>query len=84
MTLKIQTILLGLVFCFNLHALQPVESLVLGDFSADYNENKTDPLEYVFGRDFSNNGQSIDQFKKDTIQEAIEKAVEYVRGKKEC
>lgn len=63
--LIIPTILIGIFFSMNLFALQPVESLVLGDFSADYNENKTDPLEYVFGRDFSNNGQSIDQFKKD-------------------
>lgn len=31
-----------------------------------------------------NEKEKIDQFKKDTIQEAIEKAVEYVRGKKEC
>jgi hypothetical protein len=61
----ITTLLVGIMVSFNLYALQPVESLVLGDFSADYNENKTDPLEYVFGRDFSNSGQSIDQFKKD-------------------
>jgi len=58
-------IMFGISFSNISYALQPVESLVLGDFSADYNENKTDPLEYVFGRDFSNSGQSIDQFKKD-------------------
>ena len=33
------------------HALAPVESLVLGNFSDDYSENKTDPLNYVFSRD---------------------------------
>lgn len=41
----------SLGFCSNSWALAPVESLVLGDFSKDYSENKTDPLNYVFTRD---------------------------------
>ena len=35
------------------HALAPVESLILGDFSDTYSENKTDPLNYVYSRDLS-------------------------------
>ena len=35
------------------HALAPVESLVLGNFSEEYSENKTDPLNYVYSRDLS-------------------------------
>lgn len=35
------------------HALAPVESLVLGNFSEEYSENKTDPLNYVYTRDLS-------------------------------
>lgn len=36
------------------YALAPVESLVLGDFSENYSESKTDPLNYVFSRDILN------------------------------
>lgn len=32
-------------------ALAPLESLVLGNFSENYSENETDPLNYVFSRD---------------------------------
>ena len=32
-------------------ALAPLESLVLGNFSENYSENETDPLNYVFARD---------------------------------
>jgi hypothetical protein len=34
-------------------ALAPIESLVLGNFSENYTENETDPLNYVFSRDKS-------------------------------
>lgn len=33
------------------YALAPIESLVLGNFSENYSENITDPLNYVFSRD---------------------------------
>ncbi len=44
------------ILCFTLcfadaHALAPVESLVLGNFTDAYSEGKTDPLNYVFSRD---------------------------------
>ncbi len=45
-------------------ALAPVESLVLGNFSDDYSENKTDPLNYVFSRDTANKN-STSEFKKE-------------------
>jgi hypothetical protein len=56
--MKTSQILLFTLFlcCSNLrlaYALAPVESLVLGDFSGEYSENKTDPLSYVFSRDHS-------------------------------
>ncbi|MFA6238653.1 MAG: hypothetical protein WC635_15065 [Bacteriovorax sp.] len=38
---------------FNAWALAPIESLVLGNFSENYSENSTDPLNYVFTRDRS-------------------------------
>lgn len=38
---------------FDAHALAPIESLVLGNFSENYSENITDPLNYVFVRDRS-------------------------------
>ncbi len=34
-------------------ALAPIESLVLGNFSENYSENESDPLNYVFSRDKS-------------------------------
>ncbi len=40
-------------FFQKVHALVPVESLILGNFSEDYSENKTDPLNYVYSRDLS-------------------------------
>jgi hypothetical protein len=43
-------------------ALAPVESLVLGNFSENYSENETDPLNYVFSRDQSG-GKKGDTFK---------------------
>lgn len=39
------------ILCQRTWALAPVESLVLGNFSEDYSENKTDPLNYVFSND---------------------------------
>ena len=39
-------------------ALAPVESLVLGNFSESYNEELTDPLNYVFTRDESVKSES--------------------------
>jgi hypothetical protein len=48
-------LLLTLVLCCSnlreAYALAPVESLVLGDFSGEYSESKTDPLSYVFSRE---------------------------------
>lgn len=41
-------------------ALAPVESLVLGNFSDDYSENKTDPLNYVYTRDLSLKNASVE------------------------
>ena len=38
-------------FLQEVFALAPVESLVLGNFSEDYSENKTDPLNYVLSRE---------------------------------
>lgn len=35
----------------NAFALAPIESLILGNFSENYSENITDPLNYVFTRD---------------------------------
>lgn len=40
-------------FWQNSYALTPVESLILGNFSEDYAENTSDPLSYVYSRDFS-------------------------------
>ena len=52
-----QMLLFTLIFSFASlqkgHALAPVESLILGDFSDTYSENKTDPLNYVYSRDLS-------------------------------
>ncbi|MBC7428865.1 MAG: hypothetical protein H7336_09660 [Bacteriovorax sp.] len=45
-------------------ALAPVESLVLGNFSEDYSENKSDPLNYVFSRDASVKNASL-EYKKE-------------------
>ena len=42
------------------YALAPVESLVLGNFSEDYSENKSDPLNYVFTRDSSVKNSSLE------------------------
>ena len=44
---------LSSAFLQEAHALAPVESLVLGNFSEAYSENKTDPLNYVYSRDLS-------------------------------
>ena len=41
-------------------ALAPVESLVLGNFSDDYSENKSDPLNYVYTRDLSLKNASVE------------------------
>jgi hypothetical protein len=46
------------------YALAPVESLVLGNFSDEYSENKTDPLNYVYSRDKSIKS-STSEFKKE-------------------
>ena len=35
----------------SVHALVPIESLVLGNFAETYSEAESDPLSYVFGRD---------------------------------
>ena len=40
------------------YALAPVESLVLGNFSEEYSENTSDPLNYVFSRDTTNKNTS--------------------------
>jgi hypothetical protein len=45
-------LILSLLFLgTNAYALAPVESLALGDFSNDYSESKSDPLNYVFTKD---------------------------------
>lgn len=49
-------------FVFKAQALVPVESLVLGDFSNDYSEDKSDPLNFVFKRDLIND-KSLDKYK---------------------
>lgn len=49
-------------FNFKAIALVPVESLVLGDFSNDYSEDKSDPLNYVFKRDLMAD-KSLDKYK---------------------
>ena len=41
------------VFFQKVHALAPVESLILGNFSGSYSENKSDPLDYVYSRELS-------------------------------
>ncbi len=43
----------GYIFVCDAWALAPVESLILGNFTDSYNERKTDPLNYVFNREFS-------------------------------
>ncbi len=55
MTKTFCTIFLLNLFLFSgeIHALAPVESLVLGNFSEDYSENSTDPLNYVYSRDLN-------------------------------
>jgi hypothetical protein len=58
------TLVLLPVFSQKLFALAPVESLVLGNFSEDYSESKTDPLNYVFSRDTNIRSSSL-EFKKD-------------------
>ncbi len=47
----------------NAWALAPIESLVLGDFSENYTESETDPLNYVFSKGKSDANQS--EFKKE-------------------
>jgi hypothetical protein len=47
----------------NVWALAPVESLVLGDFSENYTESETDPLNYVFSKGKIDSNQS--EFKKE-------------------
>lgn len=46
------------------YALTPVESLVLGNFSEEYSESKSDPLSYVFSRDASVKNSSIEYRKE--------------------
>ncbi|MBG07227.1 MAG: hypothetical protein CME68_00575 [Halobacteriovoraceae bacterium] len=49
---KITSISFFLFLCvFKVHALIPIESLVLGDFSSLYQREKSDPLEYIFRRE---------------------------------
>lgn len=54
-TKTFSTLFLAVFFLYSgtLYALAPVESLVLGNFSEDYSENKTDPLNYVYSRDLT-------------------------------
>lgn len=61
-TLLILPLILSLIVS-EAYALAPVESLVLGDFSSEYSENKTDPLNYVFSIE-SNLKNSSMSFKK--------------------
>lgn len=56
--------LITTVYTPKAHALAPVESLVLGDFSEDYSENTSDPLNYVFSRDATNKNTSS-EFKRE-------------------
>ena len=44
----------------NVFALAPVESLVLGSFSENYSESKTDPLNYVFSRNLTLKNESTE------------------------
>ena len=46
------------------HALAPVESLILGNFSEEYSESASDPLNYVFSKDTTNKNTS-NEFKKE-------------------
>lgn len=55
--------LMGL-FSQGAYALAPVESLVLGNFSEEYSENKSDPLNYVYSRDLTLKNSSS-EFKKE-------------------
>lgn len=66
--MKIKSILVGLMFLLTgqAMALRPVESLTLGNFSEDYAEDKSDPLEYVFNRELNlKENKNLDDFKKD-------------------
>lgn len=60
----ILTMLMLPVFSQKTYALAPVESLVLGNFSEEYSENKSDPLNYVFSRDTTIKNSSL-EYKKE-------------------
>lgn len=68
-------------------ALAPVESLVLGNFSEDYSENKTDPLNYVYSRDLTLKSAS-ENYKNELatyrgFYEEGKNLTNYCRGRKE-
>ncbi|MBC7714075.1 MAG: hypothetical protein H7177_12100 [Rhizobacter sp.] len=65
--LQILSMLFILLFSGNVRALAPVESLVLGNFSDDYNETRSDPLNYVFSRDNSVKNMSVELKKEMAI-----------------
>lgn len=46
------------LFVSKAHALVPVESLVLGNFSENYSEYESDPLNYVYARDLVNKSEN--------------------------
>lgn len=46
--LQFKALLLCFLLIKNVYALVPLESLMLGDFSSQYNEKSTDPIEYIF------------------------------------
>ena len=49
--IKTSILMLILILFSPAYALAPIESLVLGDFSANYSESATDPLNYIYSRD---------------------------------
>lgn len=65
-------------------ALAPVESLVLGNFSDDYSENKSDPLNYVYSRDMSLKNASVELKRELAIYRGFyeegKNTVNYCRG----
>lgn len=58
-------ILLAISSSRNAWALAPLESLILGNFSENYSENETDPLNYVFSKDLSVNKGGNKSFKRE-------------------
>jgi hypothetical protein len=61
----ISTFLISMVFFNNAYALRPVENLVLGDFSDEYSESKSDPLESIFGREKLIQSKNVKDFKRE-------------------